>query len=387
MIDKYVRIIKNHVLNYPGWRSNRKIVVIESDDWGSIRCPDKPFLNRFKKIIGDRPSNPYLKVDSLASEEDLSHLFDLLNTYKDHKGRPPVITFNVILANPNFEKINDSEFQEYFYEPFQNTLSRYDSHVNSFSIWKKAMECGLMHPQIHGREHVNVLKWLELLRSGHKELREVFQLGTWALPHDSSVSNTKLQSALDYEINYPREFHYKYIADAQAMFEKAFGFRSISFIPTNFTTDPGLASNLHLWDIKAMQGMKYLVYPKGRNVGQPRHFERRIAGFDKKFKLYNLVRNANFEPSQKAPNHDNIGFCMSAINNAFFHNKPAIINAHRLNFVGYIDPGNRDRNLRLLHKLLHRIICRWPDVEFMSSEELVKEMMGYNNSKNADKNE
>ena len=43
MLDK----IKRHISNIPGWRTNRKLVVFESDDWGSIRMPDK---KTFEKI-------------------------------------------------------------------------------------------------------------------------------------------------------------------------------------------------------------------------------------------------------------------------------------------------------------------------------------------------
>ena len=33
--------ITHNLLNIPGCRTNRHIVVIESDDWGSIRMPSK----------------------------------------------------------------------------------------------------------------------------------------------------------------------------------------------------------------------------------------------------------------------------------------------------------------------------------------------------------
>ena len=33
--------ITHNLLNIPGWRTKRHIVVIESDDWGSIRMPSK----------------------------------------------------------------------------------------------------------------------------------------------------------------------------------------------------------------------------------------------------------------------------------------------------------------------------------------------------------
>ena len=39
--------LKRNLLNFRGWTTKRKIVVIESDDWGSIRMPSK---NIFKKL-------------------------------------------------------------------------------------------------------------------------------------------------------------------------------------------------------------------------------------------------------------------------------------------------------------------------------------------------
>jgi hypothetical protein len=43
---------------------------------------------------------------------------------------------------------------------------------------------------------------------------------------------------------------------------------------------------------------------------------------------------------------------------------------HRLNFIGFIDPSNRDRNLPKLKTLLSEILKRWNDVEFMTSAQL-----------------
>ena len=59
----------------------------------------------------------------------------------------------------------------------------------------------------------------------------------------------------------------------------------------------------------------------------------------------------------------------------FFWNKPAIICTHRLNYVGYLDNGNRDNNLILLELLLSKIKKKWPNVEFMSSNELLELIM------------
>jgi hypothetical protein len=73
--------IINNLSNLPGWRTNRKIIVIESDDWSSIRMPS---LSTFEELSsngldvtsGDaRRSNDNDTVDSAS---DLNALFETL---------------------------------------------------------------------------------------------------------------------------------------------------------------------------------------------------------------------------------------------------------------------------------------------------------------------
>ena len=41
--------IKINVSNLLGWRTNRKLIVIESDDWGSVYMSDKRALEEMKE--------------------------------------------------------------------------------------------------------------------------------------------------------------------------------------------------------------------------------------------------------------------------------------------------------------------------------------------------
>ena len=61
---------------------------------------------------------------------------------------------------------------------------------------------------------------------------------------------------------------------------------------------------------------------------------------------------------------------MKEISTAFFWKKPAIISSHRVNYIGSINPKNRDKNLSLLQDLLGKNSQSWPEVEFMSTDEL-----------------
>ena len=51
--------------------------------------------------------------------------------------------------------------------------------------------------------------------------------------------------------------------------------------------------------------------------------------------------------------------------------RPAVISTHRINYVGYIDPKNKENGLRQLGKLLERILNKWPDVRFVTTDQLI----------------
>ena len=46
MIQKIKSTLSRNYTNSKGWRTNRKIVVIESDDWGSIRMRDQASFDK-----------------------------------------------------------------------------------------------------------------------------------------------------------------------------------------------------------------------------------------------------------------------------------------------------------------------------------------------------
>uniref|UniRef100_UPI0040496F24 hypothetical protein n=1 Tax=Flavobacterium sp. TaxID=239 RepID=UPI0040496F24 len=81
------------------------------------------------------------------------------------------------------------------------------------------------------------------------------------------------------------------------------------------------------------------------------------------------IRNCFFEPSS-APDRDWVDSCLVQISSAFLWNKPAVICSHRINYIGFIDEKNRDRGLRDLNNLLKKIVQKWPEVKFISTDEL-----------------
>lgn len=49
---------------------------------------------------------------------------------------------------------------------------------------------------------------------------------------------------------------------------------------------------------------------------------------------------------------------------------PAIVSCHRLNFIGDLEPSNRDKNLKDFQYLLKELTKTYPDIEFRSSDEV-----------------
>lgn len=361
--------LKSILLNAPGSRIKQKVVLFESDDWGAIRCPDKQNYQTFKNFFGSYFKSPYLRYDTLASNEDLNNLFDVLTNHKDYLGNPAQITFNTIVSNPDFDKIQEAEFRSYYRESFTDTLLRFSSHDKSFEIWKKAISEGLMYPQFHGREHVNVPRWMAGLKNGDKNLQKAFDCRTWSVPHELMNSSVRLQASLDYQDERPTEYINEYIEEGLKDFENIFGFASKTFIPPNFVMDDEARNIAQEFGIKAFQGMKYRVFPKAvkKDVG----VSRIRRNFVLKTPPLELIRNCVFEPSLNGNPENEMLKCLKQVSEAFNWGKPAIITVHRLNFIGTIDKINREHNLKIFNKLLGEITSRWPDVKFINSSDIL----------------
>jgi hypothetical protein len=367
--------ISRHLNNWRGLRTDRKIVVIESDDWGSTCMPS---AETFQKLVrkGLRVDQcPYTTFDSLACEQDLEDLFSVLAEFRDRNNTNPVITANTIMMNPDFKKIRDSGFQNYHAEPFTKTLNRYPMHSRSFTLWIEGVSEGLFFPQFHGREHLNISSWMKSLNRGESILRLIFEEEMfWPGSAEEEKGGVSLRAEFDTEDLNELDHHREMICDGLQQFENVFGYKSESFIAPNFVYHPSLNKTLRECGVQYLQGMKYQKLPLSGN--QNREMLRRFHGCKNKWGQVNLVRNCSFEPSQHPENHDTVNQCMKEIENAFLWKKPATITAHRLNFIGYIDPANRERNLMQLRKLIKNILKKWPDIEFMTSVELGKLMRG-----------
>jgi hypothetical protein len=218
-------------------------------------------------------------------------------------------------------------------------------------------------PQFHGREHVNVVRWMGALRERTPEIMFTFENETTF----SGDGDYNYMEVLDYNSHSDIHLMNESLAEGLDMFEELFGFSSVSFIPPCYTWDGSMEETLHKGGVKFIQGLIIQQVPTGRfgHYKKKYHF----LGSRNAYGQYYLVRNCFFEPALSV-NTDEVDNCLARIAIAFRWNKPAIISSHRINYIGAIDTDNRSRNLKKLKQLLQAIILKWPEVEFLTTDRL-----------------
>jgi len=365
------KVVKAY-LNKKSFKTNQKIIVIESDDWGSLRTRDKATRDRLNAINPEISKDVYIQKDSIASENDLDALFEVLSLVKDRNNNPACLTANVCTANPDFRAIKADDFQKFYFKDFTQTLEEYSHKQRLLDLWKAGEQSNLFKPQLHGREHLHALAWLAELRAGNTDLLKAFELESFGIPYQAKLRKKRknLQAALDVygfegELNHQKQW----IADSTSIFKNTFGYHAKSFIAPAYTWHKDLHKTLFNHHIEGLQGiqLQYQPKPHKNNYHKKPHYTGKT---DQTSGLVYTVRNAFFEPFLN-PDKDWIEACQKDIETAFSKHTPAIIGSHRVNFIGRLDVKHRDDNLKQFKTLLKTIIKKYPDVIFMSSADLV----------------
>lgn len=359
-------LIYRNLVNFKGWHTNRKIIVFESDDWGMIRMPSKTVLDSIPTNYKKYYNSPYYQLDTIADSDDLQYLFELLSKHKDKNGRPAVLTANTVVANPDFKKIVSDNYKQYYFETIDQTITNYYSS-NVFNLWFEGIKDNVFFPQLHAREHVDIVEWMQLLQSGNEVYIDAFQRGIYCVDYDIKAKKKNLTAVFDYsnqeEINKKKDI----IIDAIRIFDNLFGYKPVSFIAPSYTWDDTIENILNKEGIKFIQGIRVQKYPRRKRYEYT--IKTHYTGQMNKNKQLYLIRNVFYEPSLLAT--DNIvESTLKRIKIAFLFKQPVIIGTHRINYVGAINKKNRDRNLRNLDRLLKTILKTWPNVEFLTTAEL-----------------
>lgn len=367
-MSKYFSTLKDHLLNIPSWRTSRKIVVFESDDWGMQRMPSKVAYNNLVSKGYPVDKSIYNRFDSLETNEDLEALMEVLSSVKDKNGNPAIFTLNNILTNPDFDKILSSNYKVYHYELFTETLGKAKHSDKVLDLYEQGISCKLFQTQFHGREHVHVNNWMRNLRNGNSQFLDAFKEGSYTINDSRGISCR--YECLDAMATYSEDDFDSIKASIEhglRLFNEIWGFKSNSIIAPCYTWSKSLEKVFKENDIKYIQGSRAQREPI--SMDQPSKIYRNYCGEKNQDGLTYLVRNVGFEQIESGDDII-VNTALKQIQTSFFWGKPAIISTHRVNYIGSIVESNRTKNLKLLKALLKAIIKQYPEVEFLSSDKL-----------------
>lgn len=359
------KYILNRVKNILGPRVEGKFLAFFVDDFGSIRVRNS--ASKENLINAGIQSNSIYLNDTIASEEDISALYDVLMKFQDQAGNHACFTPFVIVANPDFEKIRESGFTEYYREPFTKTFERYgNGYGNLLKLWKEGMSKKIFSPAFHGTEHINVKKWMKALQAGHKSTMlgfENYSVCIPTFPGESEVSG--LVKAYDIETSEDIGILLDGLHEGINIYQNKFQRFPRLFTPGAGTYSPMMEDGLHKLGIEYIDTSRSARQPMGNGKYVKKfHYlgERNTIG------QHFIIRNCSFEPIKTGDAA--ISVCMKQIEAAFAMHKPAIISSHRLNFIGHFYPRTRQENLARLKILIENIVKRWPDVMFVDGDRI-----------------
>jgi hypothetical protein len=358
--------ISRNLINIKGFRTNRKIVVIESDDWGFQRIPSMQVFNNLSNKI---QLDTFDKYDGLESETDLSLLFETLLKFKDFKGNSPVITPMVIMTNADFSKMKLNDFEKYEFETFTETFIKNKGSENCLKLYKEGIRNGVFAPQYHGREHYNISLWLEAYNKDFKNVR--FFAENNSIPR--TVEEDKriyLTRSYNYSNDFEKKIALDSIADGINIFKKSFEFDPKVFMAPAYCWSDEIENVLEKNGVKFIQSGRVQFKPFYYN--KDNEYIRHYTGETNNYNQIYTIRNAMFEPTLTKHSTNTVSNVLNEIKTAFFWKKPAIIQSHRINFIGSKDEKNRSNSILLLNELISKLLSMYKDVEFMSPYDLFK---------------
>lgn len=360
-----IRNIGKAILRQAGFHTTRKIVVFESDDWGSIRSSSAEAVQRYSERFPDHELNHYQALDGLESSDDIQALYDVL-VHAPFDNAPARFTLNFAMANPVFsDKVREQGIEAFAFEPITETYKRYFPENNPLALLCDEAYAAVLKPQLHGREHLNATQWFQGVQTDER-IAFGFDLHMIGLdntrPYDAMDALSRTNSAID---------RMQYLQDAQALFQETFGFASESYIPPCYVVDNECLKMLAEIGVRTIQGSVVMNITHANGTLKPRV---NYTGKRNKYNQIHLARNCYFEPAKYFHKHLSAQACiddtLASIQQAFDARQVAIVCTHRVNYTSAIHSACRDNSLEALQSLLFHLAKTYPDIEFMTSDEV-----------------
>lgn len=361
------KLYKNFLLiAQKGKKTNKQIVVFESDDWGAERNFSKQNLDKLLKEYPKFAHDIYQKYDILETDEDIVNLKNVLKANKDKNGHSAVFTLNFAMKNIDYKNLDINNVDDIKLISIKEYYTESKNSKNVLKIVKEDIG-NCFSAQLHGREHINICKLKKEILSGDALAKDALKLNIVGV-------NSSEYSGMDV-LNTDDEKSKIMLTEAMQEFKDVFGKTSESFIAPCYTWKKSDERVLSELGVKYMQGNFFQNEP---NKNRYRKIYHPFGRKSKSSQLTYIYRNCNFEPSREKvkgrTDEQILNNVMMEIRQAFKNKTPAVICSHRVNYVSGISREMAENNLHLLDTLLKRIKSEFNDVLFMDTVSMCEEI-------------
>lgn len=338
-----------------GFYFDRPIVLFQSDDWGRVGVRDHEGFQQLRAAGIDLGEHPY-DFYSLETAEDLSALCATLNRHRDSSGRPPVIVTNFIVANLDFEKMQQGTNRQIHLQLLADGLPVGWRRPNLLEGYRAGISQGVFYPALHGSTHfctAAVERNYQSAGDGRDLLRMLWRAGTpyihWRMPWigyeywDPGKPETERFLSL--------EAQQKLIGQAVGGFAKLF-----STLPCSACA-PGYRANDDTHAAWAHHGIR--IAQNGPGTMRPPQFDGRA--------MLQLTRTVNFEPATDA--QFSVAASLQMAETCFQQGIPAVVSIHSINFHSSVKDF-RNRSLQLLDEFLTALERRHSNLLYLHDGDL-----------------
>jgi hypothetical protein len=337
-----------------GFRFDRPLVLMQSDDWGRVGLRDREGLEQLRSAgikLGESPYDFY----TLETADDLAALSQLLKRHRDSTGRHPCLEMNFILANLDFAKMNAENLGQLPTLALAQGFPQPWNRPGLSEAYREGIDSGLFYPALHGTTHFCCAAVERNLAAGGERadlLRTLWQAGTpyihWRMPWIGYEYWDPERP--DDERFLPAEVQKQLIGQTVGAFAKMF-----STLPRSACA-PGYRSNGDTTRAWAQHGIR--VVQNGPGTLVPPYFDHDVL---------EVCRTVKFEPGLNA--NLSVETCLQQAEGCFQRGIPAIVSVHSINFHSTVQDF-RSRTVLLLDEFLAALESRHANLLYLHDEDL-----------------
>lgn len=338
-----------------GFRFDRPLLLIQSDDWGRVGVRDQEGVEQLRAAgieLGERPYDFY----SLETENDLGELRAVLGKHRDGSGRHPCVQMNFVVANVDFAETLADAGAKVHLLPLCDGLPEGWRRPKLLEAYRAGIDEGVFCAALHGTTHFCcVAVERNGLAAGERRtlLRKFWEAGTpyihWRMPwigYEYWDPEMKDNGSFLAE-----ETQRELVGAAVGMFAKVF-----STLPQSACA-PGYRANEDTHRAWAQHGIR--VAQNGPENAMPPHFG--------DHEVLHLSRTVEFEPAVDPVFA--VEKCVAQAEKCFARGVPAVVSMHSINLHSTVKDF-RSRTIAALDEFFSHLESRHPELLYVHDKDL-----------------